>query len=81
VIEAMALGAPVVCSDATCMPQVVGDAGLVRPLTVDAWAGVLDEVRTRRSVLVDAGHLRALNFTSEASGAALSAIYQKALGI
>ena len=31
-IEAMTLGAPVVCSDATCMPQIVGDAGLVLPL-------------------------------------------------
>ena len=48
-IEAMALGAPVVCSDATCMPGIVGDAGLVLPLEIDAWAGALDEVRRRRS--------------------------------
>ena len=79
VIEAMALGAPVVCSDATCMPQVVGDAGLVRPLTVEAWAGALSEIRVRRSELVAAGHLRAKSFTSLASGTALAAIYQTAL--
>jgi alpha-1,3-rhamnosyl/mannosyltransferase len=78
-IEAMTLGAPVVCSDATCMPQIVGAAGLVRPTTPEAWAGVLDEVRTRRSELVAAGHRRALDFTSAASGAALAAAYARAL--
>lgn len=78
-IEAMTLGAPVVCSDATCMPQIVGDAGLVRPTTPDAWAGVLDEVRARRSELVASGHRRALDFTSAASGAALAAAYARAL--
>ncbi len=78
-IEAMALGAPVVCGDATCMPQIVGDAGLVRPLLPEAWAGALDEVRWRRAELVAAGHLRAQDFTSAASGAALAAVYAKAL--
>lgn len=78
-IEAMTLGAPVVCSDATCMPTIVGNAGLVRPLTPEAWSGVLDEVRVRRSELVTAGHVRAQDFTSAASGAALAAVYEKAL--
>ena len=79
-IEAMTLGAPVVCSDATCMPQIVGDAGLVRPTTPEAWAGVLDEVRARRTELIAAGHRRAQDFTSAASGAALAAAYARALG-
>jgi alpha-1,3-rhamnosyl/mannosyltransferase len=80
-IEAMTLGAPVVCGDATCMPQIVGDAGLVRPLRPDAWAGVLDEVATRRDELVAAGRRRALDFTSRASGAALAAAYARALDL
>lgn len=78
-IEAMTLGTPVVCSDATCMPQIVGDAGLVRPLVPDAWAGVLDEAVRRRDELVAAGHQRARSFTSRASGAALAAAYARAL--
>ena len=78
-IEAMALGAPVVCANSTCMPQIVGDAGLVRPLMPDAWAGVLDEVRSRRTELVTAGHARAGDFTAAASGAALADTYAKAL--
>lgn len=79
-IEAMTLGCPVVASDATCVPQVVGEAGLVRPLRADAWATVLDEVGARREALVASGLQRARLFTSRASGAALSAAYTAALG-
>ena len=78
-IEAMALGAPVVCSDATCMPGIVDDAGLVLPLELDAWAGALDEVRRRRTELVAAGKRRALAFSLFASGAALAAAYDQAV--
>jgi alpha-1,3-rhamnosyl/mannosyltransferase len=78
-IEAMTLGAPVVCSDATCMPQIVGDAGIVLPLEEAAWAGALDEVDRRRGHLVAAGHRRAEDFTSKASGRALSEVYERAL--
>lgn len=80
-IEAMTLGAPVVCSDATCMPQIVGDAGLVRPLTADAWKDALVEVVSRRDELVAAGHRRAQDFTSKASGAALAEVYARALSL
>jgi len=79
-IEAMTLGCPVVASDATCVPGVVGDAGLVRPLQPEAWATVVDEARARRAELVAAGLRRAQQFTSRASGAALSAVYSAALG-
>ncbi len=78
-IEAMTLGAPVICSDATCMPQIVGDAGLVLPTDAEAWAGALDDVDRRRDELVAAGHRRAGEFTSAASGRALSHVYERAL--
>ncbi len=81
VIEAMTLGTPVICSDATCMPQIVGPAGLVRPLQPEAWAGALDEARRRRSELVAAGRVRAQDFTSRASGSALAAVYARALNL
>jgi len=79
-IEAMTLGCPVVASDATCVPGVVGDAGLIRALRPDAWATAIDEARARRAELVAAGLRRAQHFTSAASGAALSAAYSAALG-
>lgn len=78
-IEAMTLGCPVVAADSTCVPEVVGDAGLVLPLNPDAWAGVLDEVHRRRGELVAAGHRRARSFTSTVSGAALDRAYRVAL--
>ena len=78
-IEAMTLGAPVLCSDATCMPQIVGEAGIVLPLSPEAWAGALDDAVSRRSELVAAGHRRAQSFTSRVSGAALAAAYRRAL--
>jgi len=78
-IEAMALGAPVICSNATCIPGIVDNAGLVLPVELDAWAGALDEARRRRTELVAAGKQRALAFTSFASGAALAAAYDQAV--
>lgn len=78
-IEAMTLGCPVVCNDATCMPGIVADAGIVRPTTVDAWSDILDEARARRSELVAAGLQRAQSFTALASGRALAAAYARAL--
>ena len=79
VIEAMALGTPVVCSDSTCLPDVAGDAALVLPLDVDAWRGALDEATTRRDELVSAGKERVQRFTSAASGRDLAAAYGRAL--
>lgn len=78
-IEAMTLGTPVVCSDRTCMPEVVGDAGVVLPLSIEAWRGALDEVDRRRSALVAAGLDRSTRFTAAVSGRALADVYERAL--
>src|SRR5262249_18784399 len=44
-LEAMACGAPVVCSDRTSLPEVVGDAAvLVDPTSPDALAAALKRV-------------------------------------
>lgn len=79
VIEAMALGTPVIASDRAALPEVIGDAGLVLPLELDAWAGALDEVARRRAELVAAGHRRVSAFTSACSGSALLDAYGLAL--
>ena len=78
-IEAMALGCPVVASDSTCIPDVVDGAGLVLPLTPDAWSDALDRVGRERATMVAAGLQRAAAFTARASGAALAAAYAAAL--
>lgn len=79
VVEAMTLGTPVICSDSTCLPDVVGEAAVVLPLEHAAWAGALDEVRSRREELVAAGHRRAEAFTVHRSGLALGTMYDRAI--
>ena len=71
VIEAMRCGTPVMCSDQGSLPEVVGDAGLVCPLTDQAWVNALDAVRVRRNELVAAGHDRARMFTAALSASEL----------
>ena len=79
VLEAMALGTPVICSDQPALVEVVADAGVVRPLRVDAWADALDVVVLRRAELVDRGRRRAAEFTARASGEDLLRAYHRVL--
>lgn len=79
VVEAMALDTPVVCSDQPALVEVVGDAGLVRPLEAEAWADILDVVDREGAAMRSAGRRRASAFTAERSGAGLAAAYRAAL--
>jgi glycosyltransferase involved in cell wall biosynthesis len=48
-LEAMACGAPVICSNATSLPEVVGDAAeLFAPVSVDGLLGAMQRVLTDR---------------------------------
>ena len=80
VLEAMALGTPVVCSDRAALPEVTGDAGIVLPPTVEAWADALAKVAATRDELVERGRQRAAHYTVAASGRALAAAYRLAGG-
>ena len=76
VVEAMALGTPVICADQPALVEVVGDAGLVLARDADAWADALDVVAAQRATMIEAGRERARAFTAARSGAALAAAYQ-----
>jgi alpha-1,3-rhamnosyl/mannosyltransferase len=80
VVEAMALGTPVICSDQEALVEVTGGAGLVLPLDVTAWSGALEIVGQRRREMSTAGRRRAASFTASRSGAALAEAYRAALG-
>lgn len=69
VLEAMALGCPVVTSNVSSMPEIAGDAAvLVDPYRVDSIANGMVQVLTnpaRRQELVEAGLRRSAEFTWE----------------
>jgi alpha-1,3-rhamnosyl/mannosyltransferase len=84
VAEAFALGAPVVASTSTALPEVAGDAAvLVDPLDVDGWTSALRRLLTdpqRRADLVGAGRKRAGELTWDQPVAALVTTWRDALG-
>jgi glycosyltransferase involved in cell wall biosynthesis len=82
-VEAMALGVPVVASDAPAVREVVGEAAIVVAHRGDpiAWAAAVDRARRERERLVDAGHRRRPSYTPETSGRALAAAYRRAVEI
>ncbi|MFM8643760.1 MAG: glycosyltransferase, partial [Actinomycetota bacterium] len=79
IIEAMALGTPVIASDQTALPEVVGSAGQVVHLDVDAWATAVDDAVRRRAEWVGRGRERANEFRLIDSGRDLDAAYRHIL--
>ena len=82
-LEAMACGAPVLCSDASSLPEVVGEAGLLLPPDDPAvWAAAMLRVCTDaglRGRLRSAGPARAASFTWErTAGGVLEVILEVA---
>ncbi len=81
-LEAMACGTPVVTSNVTSLPEVVGDAALkVDPYSTAAIAqGLLDLIRTPalRADLVAQGRQRAAAFTWDRCATATWQVYQAA---
>jgi glycosyltransferase involved in cell wall biosynthesis len=79
-LEAMACGAPVVCSNASSLPEVVGDAALlVDPTDVDAMATVMMRVSEDANLREDLrrrGALRAKAYSWEQSARDLLRVYQ-----
>ncbi len=78
VIEAMALGAPVVASNLTALPEVVGDAGYAIDLDVQAWADAISDAIERREMWQGRGRLRAATYRAVDSGSDLAAVYRRA---
>ena len=83
VLEAMACGAPVVCSQTTSLPEVAGAAALlVNPLDIAAiTSGVAALLAdpARRNTLRTLGKARAAQFTWERAAARTQQVFQDAL--
>jgi len=83
IIEAMATGIPVLCSNRAAMPEVAQDAALlVDPLAIEEIAQGLERLLTDielRARLSDAGLTRARDFSWESSAHDTIEVYRKAL--
>ncbi len=84
VLEAMACGTPVVSSNASCMPEVVGDAGLlVDPASVDRMAEAMIRLVRHPHLkrrLVQLGIQRTKQFTWRKTAERTFSLYEKAAG-
>ncbi|HEY7938972.1 MAG TPA: glycosyltransferase, partial [Acidimicrobiales bacterium] len=83
-IEAMAVGCPVVASAASAIPEVVGDAGRLVALDdpagfAAAIEGLLDDSPVRRE-LIARGQVRVLRFAWRELCGVITDIYREALG-
>lgn len=83
-LEAMSCGTPVVVSDTSSLPEVVGDAGLLAPpRDVAAWVDALERILTDGELRARLGRLgreRASRFTWRRAADATLASYRRALG-
>jgi glycosyltransferase involved in cell wall biosynthesis len=81
VLEALALGAPVICSNTTSLPEVAGEAGLlVDPLDAGAIAAAMVRLASGeigREGLRAAGLRQARRFSWEASARKLLGVYEE----
>ena len=81
-IEAMAVGCPVVASDATSIPEVIGDAGLLfDPMSPRAMADAIEKVwldAPLRQKLCALGKRRAQSFSSARAAQAHRAVFAEA---
>ncbi len=84
VLEALSLGAPVIASNTTSLPEVVGAAGLlVDPLDAHAIAAAMRKLASgevSRASLKQAGCEQARRFSWSASAARLMALYDRCAG-
>ena len=82
-LEAMLHGAPVVSSNATCLPEVHGDAcEYFDPLSVEDMASKIASViddETKRSNLIEKGYVQAGKFSWSRMAQQTLEVYEKAL--
>lgn len=85
ILEAMACGCPVISSNASCLPEVVGDAGkLLPPDNARRWTNAMQKLLedgASRAHWVAQGYLQARKFTWSRAANELLAVYDQLLNL
>lgn len=77
-VEAMACGAPVIASNASSLPEVLGDAAiLLSPDDPKAWADAIRGIGDRSEELRKKGFERARRYTWEAAAKIVANVYRR----
>lgn len=83
VLEGMGLGAPIISSSSTSLPEIVGEAGIsLDPNDLQAWVGAMEVLSTdasKRKQLSEAGKLQADTFNWQQSSSQLLSLYEEAV--
>jgi glycosyltransferase involved in cell wall biosynthesis len=83
VLEALACGVPVLCSNTSSLPEVAGDAAvLVNPLEVDSIARGLSDLMSNaelRRTLIERSHSQAQKFTWQACADSVLGVFEEVL--
>jgi glycosyltransferase involved in cell wall biosynthesis len=78
VLEAMACGTPVVTSNISSLPEIVGDAGiLVDPLSIEAIKQGIVRSDEQRDIIIKAGITRAQDFNWASTARQVLEVYEK----
>lgn len=84
VLEAMACGTPVICSQTSGLSEVAGDAALlVDPYNVDAWAMAIEKALADRSLREEMrakGLAQAARYSWQRTARATLAVYERLVG-
>lgn len=82
-LEAMRYGAPVASSNATCLPEVYGDAAhYFTPTDTDDIARAIDDITsdsTLRNLLIKRGHAQVMHYSWEKTAKETLAVYMNAV--
>lgn len=81
-VEAMALGCPVICSPVASLPEVAGDAALFSELTANGYCGAMRDVARGsdlRRQLISRGLVQAQKFTWKRCAQETAQVYERAL--
>jgi glycosyltransferase involved in cell wall biosynthesis len=84
-LEAMACGTPVISANATSLPEVVGEGGILVPANnIEAWAGALRDVLLSPELAADLGRrgiARAADFNWRRTAEETASVYRRVLGV